>query len=310
MISSAPFDGPNSALVFVRVDRPLDRSQAPDADYRIVSPGLLSALGIPLRRGRDISFDDRLTSPPVALISETMAREQWQSGDPIGKSIRVGDVEKGPEFTIIGVVGDVRFQSLETTETRATMYFAAAQSPRRGMTFALRGGQPAALQAGVRSAIASLDPAVPTPRVVPLQERLALAFATPRFAVVLFGTFAGAAVVLAVIGMYGVMSYLVRQRSHEIGIRIALGAPARTLMTSVMSRALRLTLIGVALGLFGARLLTGLITRLLFGVQPTDAVTFAALATLLVGVGVIASVVPARRATRANPLAVLRGEGA
>jgi putative ABC transport system permease protein len=161
--------------------------------------------------------------------------------------------------------------------------------------------------AALRRTITSLEPSLPPPAVEDLGRLLSMAISTPRFAVVLFTVFAGAALLLAVVGLYGVMSYLVRQRTHEFGVRSALGASPRALLGAVIGGALRLTLAGVVLGLVGAWLLTRSIASLLFGVSATDPVTFGAIALLLTAVGVVASVLPARRAARADPLVALRG---
>jgi predicted permease len=308
-VSSAPFAGPSSGNVFVREDRPVAaREQAPDADYRVITPDYLRTLGIRLLRGRDLSALDRKGAPPVALISQSMARRYWPGEDPIGHRIRIGDIVKGPVYTIVGIVGDVRYQNREAPEVRPMMYFTAAAHPQRSMTLVIRGSSTGALTAAaMRSAVASLDPALPAPVVSDMDELIGNAMATSRFAFVLFAVFAGAALVLAAVGVYGVMSYLVRRRTHEFGVRSALGASSGTLLRSVVAGALRLTVAGVAIGLVGAWLLTQSLGALLFEVSATDPLTFAVIALLLTAIGVVASVLPARRAGRADPLVALRG---
>ncbi len=307
-VSSAPFAGPNTGNVFVREDRPLlAREQAPDADYRVITPGYLRTLGIRLIRGRDVSAFDRKGAPEVVLISELMARRYWPGEDPLGRRIRVGDIVKGPVFTIVGVVADVRYMSRESPEVRPMMYFSALARPPRSMTVVVRTTGAAASATAIREAVASFDPALPPPTLNSMDELMGEAMATPRFAFVLFAIFAGAALVLAAVGVYGVMSYLVRQRTHEFGVRSALGASPGTLVRSVVGGALRLTLAGVALGLAGAWLLTQSITSLLFEVSATDPLTFVGIALLLTAIGVLASALPARRAARADPLLALRG---
>jgi putative ABC transport system permease protein len=310
-VSSAPFAGPNTGYVFVREDRPVaEREQAPDADYRVITPDYLRTLSIRLLRGRDFSALDRKGAPPAALISQSMARRYWPGEDPIGHRIRIGDVTKGPVYTIVGVVGDVRYQSRETPEVRPMMYFAAGAHPQRSMTLVVRGASTGALSASaMRSVVASLDPALPAPIVTDMEDLIGNAMATSRFAVVLFAVFAATALVLAAVGVYGVMSYLVRRRTHEFGVRSALGASPRSLLRSVVAGALRLTLVGVAIGLAGAWLLTKALGSLLFEVSAKDPPTFVAIALLLTAIGVVASALPARRAARADPLLALRGEG-
>jgi putative ABC transport system permease protein len=307
-VSSAPFAGPNTGNAFVREDRPpVGREQAPDADYRVITPGYLRTLGIRLLRGRDVSPLDRTGAPEVVLISETMARRYWPGEDPLGSRIRVGDTEKGPVFTVVGVVGDVRYQSRESPEVRPMMYFAALARPPRGMTVLVRTNATGAPVTAIREAVAALDPSLPPPTVSSMEELMQPAMATPRFAFVLFAIFAGAALVLAAVGVYSVVSYLVRQQTHELGVRSALGASPGTLVRSVVSGAMRLTIAGVALGLVGAALLTRSIGPLLFEVSATDPPTFVGIALLLTAIGVVASALPARRAARADPLVALRG---
>jgi putative ABC transport system permease protein len=308
-VSSAPFAGPNTGNVFVRADRPVvAREHAPDADWRTITPGYLRTLGIRLIRGRDFSTLDRKGAPETALISETTARRYWPGEDPIGHRIRVGDIVKGPLFTIIGVVGDVRYRSPEEPEARPMMYFSALARPGRTMTLVVRTAREDVLAATtMRAVVASLDPALPTPTVSSMEELIGNAMATPRFAFVLFTVFAGTALVLAAVGVYGVMSYLVRQRTHEFGLRSALGASPATLVRSVVAGALRLTLAGVAVGLVGAWLLRESISTLLFEVSAADPATFAAIALLLTTIGAVASLIPARRAAKADPLEALRG---
>jgi predicted permease len=310
VVSSAPFAGPNTGTVFARLDRPLpEQGATPDTDYRVAASGYFSLLGIPLVRGRDFGAEDSPTSPPVAVVSETVARRYWPNDDPLGARFRLGDIVNGPVFTIVGIVGDVRYYGLEAPELRPMMYFAASQSPQRTATVVVRTNDAATATAGLRRSLTSLDPTLASSNMRAMDDLLSTALATRRFALVLVGIFAGAAVLLAAVGIYGVMSYLVRQRTHEMGIRIALGASPRTLMTSVVWRSLRLTLAGVVLGLLAAVPLTGSLGALLFETSATDRVTFIAVVGLIVVVGLLAGLVPARRATKADPLEVLRAEG-
>jgi predicted permease len=307
MVSSAPFAGNNPGMVYVPVDHPVARDQAPDADYRVITPGYLRTMNIRLVRGRDFTPQDGPAAPPVVLVSETMARRAWPNEDPVGRRIRTGGAVTGPEYTVVGVVGDARYQSLDT-ETRAMAYFSAAARPQRAMMLVVRSRDSTSLGAALRTSIRVLDSRLASPSIVKMDELLATALSTQRFALVLFGIFAVLALVLSAVGIYGVMSYLVRQRTHELGIRVALGAPARRLVGLVVGGVLRVTLIGVAIGLLGAWALTRSLATLLFGVSATDPLTFVAIAALLTLVAVVASALPARRASQADPMLALRGE--
>ena len=306
-VSSAPFAGPNTGTVFLPEGQQLPTGERPaDADLRFITPGYLRTLGIPLTHGRDFSALDRKGAPDVMLINEAMAKQSWPGQDPVGRRIRIGDLANGPLVTIVGVVADVRYQSLDSPEIRPMMYLSALANPRRTMTIVTRGADPATLTPIVRQAVASLDPSLPPPTLRSMVELLELMTSTSRFTAVLLALFASAALVLAAIGIYGVMSYLVRQRTHELGIRVALGAPSGSLLASVVGGALKLTLVGIAIGLVAAWGVTRWLGALLFEVSPTDPVTFAAIAALLTVVAAVASLLPARRAAKADPLVALR----
>ena len=302
-VSSAPFAGPNSGNVFARLDRPVaDRQAAPDADYRVITPEYLATMRIPVIRGSDFTAQHAANTPEVAVISETMARRHWPNEDPIGARIRFGNIVDGPVITVIGVAADARYQSLETPDTRPMLYLAAAQRPQASMSLVVRATDAASVASGIRRVVAALDPKLALPPVSVVDDLVRDAFSTRRFALVLFGIFGGVATLLAGVGVYGVMAFLVRQRTHELGIRVALGAPQGKLMASVVGRALSMTVAGVALGLLGAWMLTKSLGDLLFEVSATDAATFAGMA------GLVASFVPARRAMNADPMEALRGE--
>ena len=305
IVSNPPFFGGNPGLSFVRADQPPAPGLPPDADLRVVTPGLLRTLRIPLVRGRDFSSTDVAGSSPVALVNQAMARRYWPNEDVIGAVVRVGDPVKGTQYTIVGVVGDARYQSLDVAEQRPLIYFSVAQAARRAMSIVVRTRDPASLGAGLRRAVASVDAALPPPSVVAMEEQIEATMATRRFAVVLLGVFAGTALVLAIVGIYSVMAYTVRQQRHEFGIRIALGARSAALMGTVVVAALRLASAGVVLGTLGALMLTDLLSTLLFGIEPTDPVTFVIVAASLTLVAVVASLVPAWSATRADPMEAL-----
>ena len=234
-VSSAPFAGPNSGLTYTLADRPVDtRERVPDTDYRIVTLGYLRTTGIRLVSGRDFTTHDRLGAPNVILVSETMAKQAWPGESPIGRTLRIGD-DRERVHTVIGVVSDARYQSLETPDVRPMLYFSAFARPAAAMAVVVRGASSAEPARGLRDAVASIDSRLPPPTVTMMETLIGEATATRRFALVLFGVFAGTALVLAAVGIYGVLSYLVRQSMQEIGIRIALGAPTRALVGSVVA---------------------------------------------------------------------------
>jgi predicted permease len=307
-VSGAPFADPNTARAYARADRPATPGDSPDADYRVVTPGYFRALGIRLTRGRDLAATDDGAAPGVAVVSETLARRTWPNEDPVGRTIRVGDVVEGPVFTVVGVVGDARYQSLESAEVRPMIYFSALAFPQAPLTLVVRGADAAVLAPAARRAVAALDASLPAPTVRPLAAIVREATTTARFAATLFGVFAATALVLALVGIYGVTSYAVRLRTREMGIRSALGAPRRSLLAAVVGTATRLAAAGVAIGLLGAAWLSDSLTTLLFETRALDPVTYAAVAALLLVVAVGASLVPAWRAMRADPLLALRAD--
>jgi ABC-type antimicrobial peptide transport system permease subunit len=259
--------------------------------------------------GRDFTDQDRTGAPDVMIVNESMARRAWSGENPVGRQVRTGDATPARVYTVVGVVSDARYQSLETPEVRPMVYFSYLARPEPAMAIVVRGAGGGGFGSEVRDAIASIDSRIPPPTVSMMTNLVGEVMATRRFALGLFGVFAVTALVLAAVGIYGVMAYLVRQTLPEIGIRIALGAPLGGVVMAVVGRALRLTVAGVAIGLVGAWALTGVLRSLLFEVEATDRATFGGVAVLLVIVAVAASLVPARRATRADPLTVLRGNG-
>jgi predicted permease len=305
VVSGAPFAGPNTGLSFVRTDRPVDPGLLPDADLRVITPGLLRTLRIALLQGRDFSPADSRGAPTVALVNQAMARRYWPNENPIGLSVRLGDPVQGTVYTIVGVVGDVRYYGLDAPEMRPMIYLAVDQAPRPAMSLVIRTTSPSSLAAAVRRAVSAVDPALPPPSLINMEEVIEQTMSTRRFALVLLAIFAGTAVVLAIVGIYSVMAYAVRQQRRELGIRVALGAPRRSLVARVVGHTARLAAVGVVLGTVGAILLADSLSTLLFGVAPTDPLTFAAVAVLLATVAVMASLVPAWSAMRADPMVAL-----
>jgi putative ABC transport system permease protein len=243
----------------------------------------------------------------VALLNETAARRFWPGVDPVGQRVRLGG-DSTPWLTVVGVVGDVRHDG-PAEDVRPEAYVPALQRTFFFMSFVVRAeGEPLALVPAVRSAMASLDPDLPLSQVVPMAQVLATATARPRFLSLLVALFAGLSLLLAGVGLSGVIAYMARQRTQEIGIRMALGARPADVLRLVLGRGMVLALTGVALGLVGAWAATRVMRSLLFGVSATDPLTFVALALLVTAVALLATWLPARRATRVDPLVAMRGE--
>jgi predicted permease len=276
------------------------------SDQRNATPDYFETLRIPLLAGRYFSERDTADSTRVAVIDEKMARRFWPNSTAIGKRLRLTVNKTNPWIEIVGVVGVVKQYGLDA-DTRMTVYFPQPQLPQATMYIVARTKSDAAVAApAIVRAIHALDPQLPVYGVRTMEERLARSLARQRFAMSMLGAFAGFALVLAVVGIYGVVSYLVTQSTHDIGIRMALGALPRNILGLVIAHGMKLALVGLAAGLAGAFVLTRLMESLLFGVHSSDAVTFASVALLLGLVALVASYVPAMRAARINPTAALR----
>jgi predicted permease len=276
----------------------------PHAGYQITMPGFFRAMGIPLRRGRDFAGSDTHTSPPVALVNETLARTQWPGQDAVGRRIRFND--DSTWMTIVGVVGDIR-HSGPAVPPRPELYQPASQRSFSFMAFVVRtAGDPSAWAPSIRRAAAELDPSLPLANMKTMDEHVANALARPRFISTLIAVFGALALTLAIVGVYGVMSWSVAQRSQEFAIRLAIGARGRTLAALVVRRAMALAALGIACGVAGARMGTRVLVGLLFDVRPTDALTYVTTAALVAIVAVAACAVPVRRATRVDPATLLR----
>jgi predicted permease len=280
------------------------RNSYPESFVRVVSDGYLRAMGIPLRAGRDFTPADNPSSPRVIIINESLARRLWPGEDPLGKIVRA-DVER----QVIGVLQDVRHLALER-ESGGEMYLPIRQSnDYSSVTMVVRGSQsPTALTSDTRAALKLIDPNLPTNEFRPLQELVDRSVSPRRFIVLLLAGFAAFALILAALGIYGVISYSVNQRKHEIGIRLALGASALDLQKLILGETLKLAAIGMSVGLAAAWSLGRVLQGLLFGIMPSDPLTFAAALVLLTGVAALAGYLPARRASRLDPVVALRAE--
>ena len=281
--------------------------QEPNTNYYAVSPDYFKAMGIPLLRGRVFTEQDKKDSPRVAVINEELAKKFFPDEDPIGKRI---NVTNGPERfrEIVGIVGDVKQYGLAQPTTMQT-YEPYLQTPFSGMTLVVRAdGNPAALSGAIRSEVLAIDKEQPVSRIRPLEQVVSESVAKQRFLMLLLGIFASVALVLAAVGLYGVMSYSVNQRYHEIGIRAALGAQRKDVLKLVVGQGMALALTGAAIGLAASFALTRLMASLLFGVSATDPLTFAVIALLLTIVALLACYLPARRAMKVDPMIALRYE--
>jgi putative ABC transport system permease protein len=279
------------------------------AKYRPVSAGYFETIGIPLLRGRSFtSAADTAEAPWVVVINDSMAREYWPSENPIGQRLQIPGWPTSR--TVIGVVGDVLHEGLDGA-AKAEMYLPVEQALNieSEPTIVVRAEIPAGAAAGeLRAAVSAIDPAIAVDRIETMQELVSGSVAQPRFRTMILAAFSLLALVMASIGIYGVMNYLVIQRTREFGIRLSLGATQTDVLRLVLGRAATLIGAGTCLGLVGSVLLVRLITKLLFGTAPLDPVTFAAVSVLLAAVALVASYIPARRATRIDPIVALRYE--
>ncbi len=306
-VSSLPLSGGGTDSDFGIEGRPpAEPGQNPVAWYSSVTPGYFRAMGIRLLRGREFTEADNADAPKIVLISETMARRYFSEEDPVGKRLVFGGASDLRE--IVGVISDVKFFGLNL-DARPSMYFPHQQNPARGMSLVVRTqGNPLTLATAIRGQVSALDRDLAVSNVMTMEQLVGVSLAEPRFVLLLLGAFAAVAMLLSAIGVYGVVSYSVTQRSHEIGVRMALGAQMSDVLKLVVGQGMTLVLGGVGLGLIAAFALSRVMESLLFGVSATDGTTFAATSVILAGVALGACFVPARRATKVDPMVALRYE--
>ncbi len=276
-----------------------------------VTPGYFETVRIPLIKGRDISTQDAPDAPPVAVISEAMARKYWPGEDAVGKRIKLGRLEDAdPWITIVGVARDVKFRTLtEAASADPDVYFPLAQFPARSLELLVRtDGDPTQLFNSFRREVLKADTQLPAYNLTTLEQRFARQTAQSRFNVLLLGIFAFIALLLATVGIYGVTSYTVSQRTHEIGIRMALGARGSDIIWLILYQGLIMTAAGLAIGLGAALLLGRVISSLLYGVAATDLTSFAVATVVLAATALLASFIPANRALRVEPVVALRND--
>jgi putative ABC transport system permease protein len=288
----------------------LSVGQAPLIQHTVVTPGYFRTMGIALLSGRDFTDADVEGAPPVTIIDERLAREYWPNESAVGKRIRFGPPEDNePWHTIVGVVGIVRHQRVQE-DTRKSVYLPHQQVPTNGLTLVARTSSlnPQDVVGAIRREVAQIDPDLPVSEIATMDQVVAESIWQPRLYAMLFAVFAGGALVLAMIGIYGVMAFLVQTRTHEIGVRMALGATARDVFKLIVGRGMKLTIIGVAVGVGGAIALTRLMQGLLFNTSTTDPITFIVISLLLSLAAFLACYIPARRAAKTDPLIALRYE--
>jgi len=306
-VSNLPLSGGGTDSDFgIEGRAPAEPGQNPVAWYSSVTPGYFRAMGIRLLRGRVFTEADNADAPKTVLISETMARRYFPDEDPVSKRLVFGGGSDPRE--IVGVISDVKFFGLNL-DARPSMYFPHAQTPARGMSLVVRTqGDPLTLAAAIRGQVSALDRDLAVSNVMTMEQLVGVSLAEPRFTLLLLGAFAAVAMLLSAIGVYGVVSYSVTQRSHEIGVRMALGAQMSDVLKLVVGQEMTLVLGGVGLGLIAAFALSRVMESLLFGVSATDVTTFAFTSVILAGVALAACFIPARRALKVDPMVALRYE--
>ncbi|HZM69837.1 MAG TPA: FtsX-like permease family protein, partial [Candidatus Cryosericum sp.] len=311
LVNVLPLSGSNASSNYsIDGEDTSTSDERPNANRRSVSPGYFRALGMHLVKGRAFTDRDNAIAPPVAIINEAMAGRRFPAGDALGRRMRIGSgtTNTNPWMEIVGIVGDVRHQALDQAP-REEFYVPCSQRPVREMNVVVSArGDAAGLAGALRAQVRAVDPDQALADVQPMETLVGQSLAPRRAALLLLGVFAAVAVLLAAVGLYGLVAYSVAQRTHEIGVRMAIGARANDVLVMVLRQGLSLTAVGVAAGLAAALVLARLMAGLLYGVGAADPWTFVAVPLVLTLVSALASVLPARRAARVDPMAALRSE--
>jgi putative ABC transport system permease protein len=304
---SLPMSRARNAFPLTIQGRPADAERVPVAEFAVVTPGYFSTLEIAQVSGRNFTDSDDVNSQKVALIDDTLAHRYWPGEDPIGKQIKAGALNsQAPWTTIVGIVASIKSDGFDAP-AMPHVYFPLFQNPNATAAIYLRTStDPGTLADAIRGEVQSVDPGIPVFAVRTLNEVVAKSLADRRFALTILAVFAGVALLLASIGIYGVMAYTFSQRTHEIGVRVALGAQRRDILRMALGEGMVLVAIGLGVGLIGAVIVTRFLRSMLFSVTATDPLTFASIALLLAAVALFACFIPAQRATQVDPLVALR----
>ncbi|HYV31984.1 MAG TPA: ABC transporter permease [Candidatus Binatia bacterium] len=306
-VAHLPFEGNAGRGFQIEGQPPADPGHLPGADYSVACPNYFRTMGIPILKGREFTHQDTLNSAGVIVINESMARYFWPKDDPIGRAIRLGG-SNGPRLSVVGVVGDVHHLGLDVPMRRQFFRpYTQAGWPVMSVVAHTKSA-PATFTAPIKKALAGVLPDRPVSSVETMEEIVHDSTGSRRFPMLLLATFAALALVLAAVGIIGVVSYSVEQRTHEIGIRVALGARSADVLRLVLGGSMRWVLAGLALGIAGSLGLTQLLRDLLYGVRPTDPLVLGAVSLLLTSVALVACYLPARRATKVDPMVALRYE--
>ncbi|HEY1434550.1 MAG TPA: ADOP family duplicated permease, partial [Thermoanaerobaculia bacterium] len=304
-INNTPLTGTSNWPIQIEGQPLLAPSEQPNVVCSTIAGDYLRAMKIPLRRGRAFTDADRADSPGVILISEAMARRFWPNQDPIGKRLVAAFAPEKPR-EVVGIVGDVKFRGLDHPDPVAAMYVPFEQIPRAGVALAIRAR--GSVASAATAAVHAVDPTQPVDQILSMEQLLATSVSRQRFGMLLLASFAALALVLAAVGIYGVLAYAVRHRRREIGIRMALGARMSDVLRLVVVQGMRPALLGMAIGLAAALALTRGLSSLIYGVSATDPFTLGAVAGVLAAVALAACLVPALRATRVDPMKALRDD--
>ena len=308
IINAAPLGDETSATRFTIENRPpASAAEVPRVPWRVIGPYYFRVMHIPLLQGRHFTEADEADSTPVVVVNQSLARLYWPSENPVGQRIRRGGIEGfGPWYTIVGIAADVKTFGLDQP-SRPEIYFAHTQFSLPQMTLVARtAGDPLTLINTFRAQIQSIDKTVPITGVRTMGQWLSRSVAARRFNTMLLALFAGVALLLAGVGVYGVMNYTITQRTHEIGVRLALGAQRKDILRLVLRQGMLLTIVGVTIGIAGALAMTHLMKGQLFEISATDPPTFVTIALLLLIIALSACWIPARRATKVDPMIALR----
>jgi putative ABC transport system permease protein len=310
-ISSLPLGGSQDAQwFFIEGIPPRPAGQAPMAETRKITPGYFDTMGIPVQRGRGVADQDLADQPKVCVVNETLARQFFGGDDPIGRRLKLlNDAASTPSWTIVGVVRDVKGYALDTA-ARPQIYLPVEQQTQNEMTIVVRShlGDSARLEKSLREAMKIIDPALPLARFRTMDSLVNAAVARPRFTAWLIGLFALTALLLTVVGLYGVANYAAAQRTREIGLRLALGASRGQVLALVIREGMTPALVGLVLGLAGSMALAGVLATQLYEISPTDPLTLASVFGLLGATVLVACWLPARRAAKVDPMVALRAE--